>query len=111
MATFRNQTSALTFEEFLRLMASFNNAPVETVRALLEPHRRQVEAYLAPIGALVFEKRDKLRAKGKYCPERFFEAATPAKHSRSISEYTQDELVAIIRPAYEAFLAAGGAAA
>ena len=112
MATvYRNQTSALTFEEFLLLVASFNNLPEETVRAVFGPLRQQVEPYLAPVGALVFQKRDKLRARGKYCPDRFFEAPAPAKRTRSVSEYSQEELVAIIRPAYEAFLAAGGAAA
>lgn len=118
MAKTKSNEFALTVEEFVRLLMSFNDLPeamFSTLYAAASADRAQFEPQLPVLGALVYAKREPIRARGWYVPERFFAkapspVAPPKAKSRSVSDYSHDELVAIIRPAYEAFLAAGGAA-
>ncbi len=111
--------TSLSFDEFVRFLADFKGADPAMVRSMFLPRQAEVAPFLGEFGALMYAKREKLRDRGKWVPERFWEdevrpvsarpkpvSAKPT--SRPVADYSHDELVQIIRPAFEAFLAAGG---
>ena len=96
----RSVETTLTLDEFVDLIASLVPAvPKEVLGPLLRQNAARLAPYLAPFGRLVWDKREKMVAKGLYVPPRFLSPATAAPSK----EYTHEELMAIFRPAWELY--------
>ncbi len=117
--------TTLTLDEFSAVLASVMEWPLEMISEVVNREADQISHKdLADFGMLVYTLREKAQRKGWYIPARFLAKAkspTPAKTptpkvpsrkapSRPLTEYSVEELKAIIRPAYQDWLAAGGAA-